>query len=415
MKIQSSRGNAIVGDISVPGDKSISHRAVIFSAIGDLSATVENIAFNEDVLCTVRILQALAVSMDLDFDKKILRVMGVGLHGLKAPQNPLNCGNSGTSMRLLCGLLCAQSFDSVLVGDASLMKRPMLRVAAPLRLMGAKIELSLENTAPMHITGNQKLSGIHYESTIPSAQVKSAILLAGLYAQGETTVYEKILTRDHTEKMLAHSHSHLLIPGDISSAAFFIVAATIAPGSDLTIRSVGINPLRTGMITILRQMGADITIFNETHFGLEPVADIRVRYAVLNGIDIPENAVVTAIDEFPAIFIAAVTAKGNTVLRGAKELRVKESDRIASMCAGLKQLGVATEEYEDGVLIYGDQSFQAGCVDAKGDHRIAMAFAIVGNIAKGPVIVDDCQNIATSFPEFVVLANAVGMRLHLLA
>lgn len=409
------------GEIVVPGDKSISHRAIILSAISDRETQIENILLGDDVLSTINIMRELGVRIDLDVEKKSAYVFGVGLHGLKQSRNPLNCGNSGTSMRLITGLLSAQKFNSILIGDASLMKRPMLRVAEPLRLMGAKINLSENNTAPIRISGSRSgrkiLKAIDYVSAIPSAQVKSAILLAGLYAEGETTVCEKIKTRDHTEKMMRLFHSHscsqLKIPGDISSAAFFIVLAAMTKNADIIIRQVGVNPFRTGIIDILKLMGANITVFNETLFGLEPVADIRIQYAPLRGIKIPADLVSKAIDEFPAIFIAAVTAKGKTILHNAKELRVKESDRIKTMVNGLRVLGVDVEEYEDGIYIEGPQIFQGGQVDACGDHRVAMAFSIAGNVAKTPVFVDNCEQIKTSFPNFVELANQVGMKICL--
>lgn len=400
-------GESVSGDIAVPGDKSISHRAVILSAISKHKTIIENILLGDDVLSTINIMRELGVEINLK--NTMCEIHGVGLDGLKPSKNALNCGNSGTSMRLLTGLLSAQQFNSILIGDESLMKRPMLRVAEPLRLMGATIHLSEKNTAPIEIMGNQKLKAIDYELFIPSAQVKSAILLAGLYAKGETIVREKVLTRDHTEKMISLLDSHLKIPGDISSAAFFIVLAAITKNADITIRQVGVNPFRTGIIDILKLMGANITLFNETFFGLEPVADIRIQYAPLHGIDIPSDLISKAIDEFPAIFIAAVTAKGKTTLRGASELRVKESDRIAAMVNGLRSLGIHVEEFEDGLSVEGLQIFQGGKVDACGDHRIAMSFVIAANIAKEMVVIEDCKNIATSFPNFLACCNLLGM------
>lgn len=398
----------ISGEIVIPGDKSISHRAIILASISDQSVTISNLCLGEDVLNTIAIMQALGVSIHVE--NTSCRIDGVGLHGLKPSKTPLNCGNSGTTMRLLTGLLSTQKFNSILIGDESLSKRPMLRVAEPLRLMGAKIDLSENNTAPIKIIGGQKLKAINYELTIPSAQVKSAILLAGLYTEDKTIAREITKTRDHTEKMLqffySHSRSHLPIPGDISSAAFFIVLAAITPGSNLIIRQVGINPFRTGIIDILKLMGADITIFNETLFGLEPVADLQIRYAPLYGIIIPLDLVSKAIDEFPAIFIAASTATGKTILRGAKELRVKESDRISAMANGLRAVGVAVEEYEDGMMIDGPQVFCGATVDACGDHRVAMAFSVARHIATSSIAILNAHNIATSFPEFIKMANA---------
>src|SRR3990167_3132041 len=406
----SQPGSKISGDLYIPGDKSISHRAIILSSIAEGVTEISHLCMGDDVLNTITVMRALGVQITVDADKKLARVKGVVLHGLKPSKTPLNCGNSGTAMRLLCGLLSAQKFNSILIGDESLMRRPMLRVAEPLRLMGAHITLSDNNTAPIAIIGNQHLIGINYESTIPSAQVKSAILLASLYANGEMKVREKTLTRDHTEKMLKH-RGNIKIPSDISSAAFFIVAACITKHSDLIIYNVGVNPFRTGIIDILKLMGANIELINQQFFGNEPVADIRIKYSPLHGITIPQDLISKSIDEFPVIFIAAVTDEGNTLLRGAKELRVKESDRIAAMVKGFTTLDIKTEEYDDGVLIFGDQQFQGGCVNSFGDHRIAMAFAIAGNIANGSVVVTDCKNIATSFPEFMSTSNAVGLNI----
>jgi len=403
-------GKSIIGDIQVSGDKSISHRAIILSSIAEDISTISNLSLGLDVLNTIEAMRALGVEIHLK--NTTCEIHGVGLHGLKPSKKPINCGNSGTAMRLLTGLLSAQKFNSILIGDDSLQRRPMLRVAEPLRLMGAKINLSSRNTAPIEIIGGRTLKGIQYDLKIPSAQVKSAILLAGLYTIGATQVHENVLTRDHTEKMLQKNVDIKKIPGDISSATFFIVLASITKGSDLIIRKVGVNPFRTGIIDILKLMGANIELFNHDFFGLEPVADIRIRYAPLHGITIPQELIANAIDEFPAIFIAAVCASDNTVLRGARELRVKESDRIAAMAKGFAQLNVKTEEYDDGIMIFADQKFQGGCVNSFGDHRIAMAFAIAGHVAKGPVFVDNCALVKTSFPNFVELANQVGMQIN---
>lgn len=401
-------GGIITGDITVCGDKSISHRAIILSSIANGVVEISNCCLGDDVLNTINVMRELGVEINLQ--NAMCEIHGVGLHGLKPSQNPLNCGNSGTTMRLLSGLLCAQKFNSVLIGDESLTRRPMLRVAEPLRLMGAKINLTDNSTAPIEIIGEQKLQAIDYELLIPSAQVKSAVLLAGLYAPFETRVREKTPTRDHTERLLTY-FGNIKIPGDISSAAFFIVLAAITPSSNLIIRQVGVNPFRTGIIDILKLMGADIELSNHQFFGLEPVADIRVTYAPLHGIEIPNAFVTKAIDEFPAIFIAAATASGNTILRGAKELRVKESDRIKTMCEELKNVGVKTQEYDDGVLIFGDQEFQGGRVNSGGDHRIAMAFAIAGNVAQDEMMIDNCELVKTSFPNFMELANQAGLNI----
>lgn len=426
MNIHITQSAQISGKITVPGDKSISHRAIIFAAISDNVTIIENLSPGEDVLRTIEAMRALGVEIcEIPQARFASRpplskgaiIHGVGLHGLTASKNPINCGNSGTTMRLLCGLLCAQKFNSVLFGDESLSKRPMARIAEPLRLMGAKINLSTCDTAPIEIIGNQKLIGVDCELKIPSAQVKSGILIAGLYADGKTTVREKIVTRDHTERMMRSpplqngGEGGFYIPGDISSAAFFIVLAAITENADITICDVGVNPHRAGVIEILKLMGADIVLSNHRFFGNEPVADIHVRYQKLHGITIPENVIASAIDEFPAIFIAAATATGNTILRKAKELRVKETDRIAAMVKNFEKLNIQSKEYDDGLLIYGNQPFSGGNVNSFGDHRIAMAFSIAGNIANGPVIVDDCACINTSFPHFISLAQQVGMNI----
>lgn len=360
-----------------------------------------------------------------------VRIHGVGMKGLQAPRGPLYLGNSGTAMRLFTGLLAAQPFDSELTGDASLSRRPMGRVADPLRAMGAVIETGEGGTPPLRIRGGQRLSGIHYDMPVASAQVKSCLLLAGLYAEGMTSVHEPAPTRDHTERMLGgfgyHVHrdgatasvngggkltaGRIDVPADISSAAFFLVAASIAEGSDLTLRHVGMNPTRTGVINILKLMGADIEISNEREIGGEPVADLRVRSAQLQGIDIPEDQVPLAIDEFPVLFIAAACAEGRTVLRGAEELRVKESDRIQVMADGLKAVGVETTVTPDGIVIVGGQTIAGGEVDSHGDHRIAMSFAVASLRAAGEILVNDCANVATSFPGFVELARQTGIRI----
>ncbi len=358
-----------------------------------------------------------------------MTVHGVGLHGLQPPPGPLYLGNSGTSMRLLSGLLAAQPFDTTLTGDASLSKRPMNRVANPLRAMGAVIETASEGRPPLVIRGGQRLSGMHYEMPMASAQVKSCLLLAGLYAAGETSVTEPAPTRDHTERMLrgfgypvtvegrtarvesGHTLTacHIEVPADISSAAFFLVAASIAEGSELVLQHVGINPTRTGVIDILKLMGADIQLENQREVGGEPVADLRVRSARLQGIDIPEDLVPLAIDEFPVLFVAAACAEGRTILRGAEELRVKESDRIQVMADGLQTLGVKAEPTADGIIIDGG-SIGGGEVWAHGDHRIAMSFSVASLRASAPIRIHDCANVATSFPNFLALARQAGIR-----
>lgn len=420
-------GNAC-GQVRVPGDKSISHRSIMLGSLAEGTTEVEGFLESEDVLATLQALRDMGVVIEGPHHGR-LTIHGVGLHGLKPAPGPIYLGNSGTSMRLLAGLLAAQSFDSTLTGDASLSRRPMDRVAGPLRAMGAQIETAPQGRPPLVIKGGQSLRGVCYEMPMASAQVKSSLLLAGLYADGTTTVIEPAPTRDHTERMLrglghavstdgAHvslasgaalKAARIEVPGDLSSAAFFLVAASIAEGSDLLLEHVGINPTRTGVIEILRLMGADIVVLNEREIGGEPVADLRVRSAPLHGIDIPEALVPLAIDEFPALFVAAACAAGRTVLRGAQELRVKESDRIQAMADGLAILGVSVEATPDGIIIDGGQ-INGGVVDSRGDHRIAMAFSVAALRAQAPIHIHDCANVATSFPNFLALCAQVGMR-----
>lgn len=422
-------GGSLTGSLRVPGDKSISHRSVMLGAIADGETRVAGFLEGADALATLRAFRGMGVQVEGPEGGR-LRIQGVGLHGLKAPAEPLDLGNSGTSMRLLCGLLAGQRFDSVLTGDASLSRRPMRRVTEPLAQMGALIETESAGTAPLRIRGGRQLRGIDYEMPVASAQVKSSLLLAGLYAEGTTRVTEPAPTRDHTERMLTGFGCQvgrdgataslgagqrlrgraIDVPADISSAAFFLVGASIVPGSELLLEHVGVNPTRTGVIEILKRMGADITLGPVRDAGGEPVADIRVRSAALQGIDIPPELVPLAIDEFPALFVAAAAARGRTVLTGAEELRVKESDRIAVMAEGLNRLGVGAEPTADGMVIAGGR-LQGGEVMAHGDHRIAMAFAVAGMIADGPVRIRDCANVDTSFPGFQTLASRHGMRI----
>ncbi|MGB1952033.1 MAG: bifunctional prephenate dehydrogenase/3-phosphoshikimate 1-carboxyvinyltransferase [Marinobacter sp.] len=424
-------GGSMTGDIRVPGDKSISHRSIMLGALADGITEVKGFLEGEDSLATLQAFRDMGVTIEGP-DDGFVRIRGVGLNGLQAPRGPLYLGNSGTAMRLFAGLLAAQPFDSELTGDSSLSKRPMGRVADPLRAMGAVIDTADGGRPPMKIRGGQQLTGIHYEMPVASAQVKSCLLLAGLYAEGVTSVTEPAPTRDHTERMLAgfgyHVHrdnatasvsgggkltaTAIDVPADISSAAFFLVAGSIAPGSELTLRHVGMNPTRVGVINILRLMGADIEVLDEREIGGEPVADLTVRSAQLKGIDIPEDQVPLAIDEFPVLFIAAVCAQGKTVLRGAEELRVKESDRIQVMADGLAALGVETTVTPDGIVIEGGQTIGGGKVDSHGDHRIAMSFAVASLRAAGDIEVTDCANVATSFPGFVDLARQTGIRIH---
>ncbi|HEX5841275.1 MAG TPA: bifunctional prephenate dehydrogenase/3-phosphoshikimate 1-carboxyvinyltransferase, partial [Pseudomonas sp.] len=421
-------GGKLSGRIRVPGDKSISHRSIMLGSLAEGTTEVEGFLEGEDALATLQAFRDMGVVIEGPHHGRVT-VHGVGLHGLKAPAGPLYMGNSGTSMRLLSGLLAAQPFDTTLTGDASLSKRPMNRVAKPLREMGAVIETGPEGRPPLNIKGGQRLTGMSYEMPMASAQVKSCLLLAGLYAAGRTSVTEPAPTRDHTERMLrgfgypvsvegstasvesGHklSATRIEVPADISSAAFFLVAGSIAEDSELVLEHVGINPTRTGVIDILKLMGGDITLENQRIVGGEPVADIRVRSAKLKGIEIPENLVPLAIDEFPVLFVAASVAEGRTVLRGAEELRVKESDRIQVMADGLIALGVKTEPTPDGIIIDGG-SIGGGEVWAHGDHRIAMSFSVASLRATAPIRIHDCANVATSFPNFLALSAQVGIR-----
>ncbi|AGI25289.1 bifunctional cyclohexadienyl dehydrogenase/ 3-phosphoshikimate 1-carboxyvinyltransferase [Pseudomonas sp. ATCC 13867] len=421
-------GGRLSGRVRVPGDKSISHRSIMLGSLAEGTTEVQGFLEGEDALATIQAFRDMGVVIEGPHHGRVT-VHGVGLHGLKTPPGPIYLGNSGTSMRLLSGLLAAQPFDTTLTGDASLSKRPMNRVAKPLREMGAVIETGPEGRPPLTIRGGNKLTGMHYEMPMASAQVKSCLLLAGLYAAGSTSTTEPAPTRDHTERMLrgfgypvdvegatarvesGHklSATSIEVPADISSAAFFLVAASIAEGSDLTLEHVGINPTRTGIIDILKLMGADITLENQREVGGEPVADIRVRSARLKGIDIPEDLVPLAIDEFPVLFVAAANAEGRTVLRGAEELRVKESDRIQVMADGLLALGVKCEPTPDGIIIDGG-SYGGGEVWSHGDHRIAMSFSVASLRAGAPIRIHDCANVATSFPNFLGLAAGAGIR-----
>ena len=422
-------GGSVTGDLRVPGDKSISHRSIIFGAIAEGVTRISHFLEGEDALATLQAFRDMGVVIEGPERGEVV-VHGVGLEGLKAAPGDLYLGNSGTSMRLLSGLLAGQSFDSRLIGDDSLSRRPMKRVSVPLSEMGACIETGEGGVPPLQISGGRQLKGLDYPMPVASAQVKSSVLLAGLYAQGETSVVEPAPTRDHTERMLAafqypverHGNRVTLfggqqlqacdieVPGDISSAAFFMVAASIAPGSDITLRSVGVNPTRIGIINILSAMGADIELINQRNMGGEPVADIRVRYAALQGIHIPQDQVPLAIDEFPVIFVAAACASGLTILTGAEELRVKESDRIQAMADGLVRLGVDVSPTADGIRIVGG-TLLGGEVESLGDHRIAMSFAVAGLCAEGTITIRDCKNVATSFPDFSELARSAGLAL----
>ena len=422
-------GGSLHGTLRVPGDKSVSHRAVMLGALAQGTTEVDGFLEGADSLATLAAFEAMGIAVERPAPRRLV-VHGRGLDGLRAPAAPLDLGNSGTSMRLLSGLLSGQAFDTTLVGDASLSRRPMRRVTEPLAMMGARIDTTAAGTAPLRIHGGQPLHGIDYALPVASAQVKSALLLAGLYASGRTRVTEPAPTRDHTERMLtalgatlerdgasvalhgrpALRGTALSVPADISSAAFFLVGASLAAGSDLTLTGVGINPTRTGIIDILRAMGASITLLDPREQGGEPVADLRVEARPLRGIDIPEALVPLAIDEFPVLFVAAACAEGVTTLRGAAELRVKESDRIGVMADGLATLGIDATPTADGMVIRGGR-LRGGRVDSHGDHRIAMAFAIAALGADGPVTIDDCANVDTSFPGFADLAAGAGLRI----
>lgn len=423
-----SPGGAVSGEIRVPGDKSISHRAAMLGAIAEGTTEIHGFLDGADCLATLDALAAMGVKAERP-GPAVVRVHGVGLDGLRAPPAALDLGNSGTSMRLLAGLLAGQAFDSILIGDASLMSRPMERVATPLRRMGADVRTN-EGRPPVAIRGGRQLTGVDHRLEVPSAQVKSALLLAGLQAAGRTTVREPAASRDHTERMLEAfgvtvereqgavavsgrarlRATRVDVPGDFSSAAFFIVAALIAGRGPVTVRDVGINPTRTALIDILRLMGADIRLHPVAGSGGEPRADIEVVPGPLRGIAVPESFVPAALDELPVLFVAAAVAEGETRVTGAGELRVKESDRLAVMAQGLATLGVSVEVRPDGLRMCGS-TVGGGRINSQGDHRVAMAFAVLGARAQAPIAIDDVQNVATSFPGFAALARAAGLGL----
>ncbi|HEX3912451.1 MAG TPA: 3-phosphoshikimate 1-carboxyvinyltransferase [Steroidobacteraceae bacterium] len=424
----------VSGTLTLPGDKSISHRALMLSGIAEGVSEIRGFLASEDCLATLRAMQALGVQIERPGETHVL-IHGVGMRGLHAAGRPLDMGNAGTAMRLFTGLLSAQNFDSQLIGDASLMRRPMERVAGPLREMGADVRTQ-SGTPPVDIGGGRHLRGIDYAMPIASAQVKSAILLAALYAAEPSTVSAPAVSRDHSERMLRScgvqvtsdglrttlhppsrlSSQRMTVPGDFSSAAFFIVAGLLAgPDGGLLLENVGLNPTRTGLLDILRGMGGQIDILNPRQSGAEPVADLRIRPSVLRAIHVPKALVSLAIDELPVLFIAAACASGETWVTGAEELRVKESDRIAAMSAGLAALGVQHESLPDGMRITGRggrQAFSGGRVDSFGDHRIAMSFAIASLRAAGPIEIRDVANVATSFPGFVPLAQSAGLAIR---
>lgn len=424
--------SALKGTVRVPGDKSISHRAVMLSSLANGTSNITGLLEGDDVLATLGAFKAMGVAATVPKNGEI-SITGKGMQGLTQPAHDLDMGNSGTAMRLMSGILAAQSFSSKLVGDESLSQRPMRRVTVPLTAMGARCATDDDGSPPIHIRSVDNLQPIDYKLPIASAQIKSCVLLAGMYADGVTSVTEPAPTRDHTERMLEAygytcqvekidalstkvtiegggelSATDIDVPADISSAAFFMVAASIVPGSHITLKHVGINPTRTGVVDILRLMGADIKYSNERRIGGEPVADIVVHYAPLKGIDLDPKYVPLAIDEFPIICIAAACAQGITRITGAEELRHKESDRISAMVEGLRTLGVEVDEHKDGMVVQGG-AITGGEVNSFHDHRIAMSFAVAGAVAEQEITVLDCDNVATSFPNFIDLANELGL------
>jgi 3-phosphoshikimate 1-carboxyvinyltransferase len=422
-------GASVAGEIAVPGDKSISHRALLLGAIADEPVTIRGLLEGEDCRATRRALQALGARFETGPDAE-LRTGGAGPGVLRPADRQLDLGNSGTGIRLLCGLLAGLGVEAELTGDESLVRRPMERVAGPLRQMGAVIE-TRDGRPPLRIVGGRPLHGIDYSMPVASAQVKSAILLAGLSAHGRTRVAQPALCRDHTERMLQTLGAPvefdrsaaavtgpvrlrggpIEVPGDFSSAAFFIVAALLAAPAGLVLRGVGINPTRTGLLEILRAMGARIEVENERACGAEPVADIRVSRSDLVGIDVPPELVAPAIDEFPVLFVAAAAARGRTRVTGAEELRVKETDRIATMAAALTAVGVDARPTTDGMVVHGGE-VRGGTIDSAGDHRVAMAMSVAGLVATGEIEIRDTRNVATSFPGFAALARETGFRLE---
>jgi 3-phosphoshikimate 1-carboxyvinyltransferase len=421
-------GGVAQGELTVPGDKSISHRSLMLGGIADGTTDITGFLAGEDCLSTLRSLQAMGVRIERPEEQHVI-VHGVGLHGLKAAAKPLDMGNAGTAMRLSMGLLAPQQFHSTLVGDESLMSRPMERAAVPLRLMGAHITTQ-NGRPPVEIQGTP-LTGIDYKLPVASAQVKSAVILAGLQASGRTTVTEPAPTRDHTERMLRAfgvdittngptvtieggqklKGTQIQVPADFSSAAFFMVAGCLAAEKPLLLRNVGVNPTRTGLLQLLLQMGADIKVHPRGD-AKEPIADLEIRKSRLKGITVSEALVPLSIDEFPVFFVAAACAEGETLVRGAEELRVKETDRLAAMAEGLTALGVENELHPDGLWIRGGNGFRGGTVDSHGDHRIAMSFAVASLRAKGEIEILDVANVATSFPGFVELSRSVGLHIQ---
>lgn len=420
----------MTGNLTVPGDKSISHRAVLLGAIANGRTVIQDILLGEDVQMTINTFQACGI--DIQKDDSTVTIEGKGLRGLEKPDSDIYCGNSGTALRLLAGLFAAQNFPTRLTGDESLSSRPMLRVVEPLRQMGANIELSDRDSAPVMILPSDQLNSIVWKLPVASAQVKSAILLAGLYANGKTTVIEPEVTRDHTETLLNTfgcpvelesnkisvtggsnlQSQYIRVPADFSSAAFFLVAATIIPESDITLKGVGVNPTRTGLLEVLKSMGAKIEILNRRYVGSEAVAEIRVQYTEsLEGTVVNPDLIPRMIDEIPILAVAAACADGVTVISGCEELRVKESDRIHSITVGLENIGVSVSERYDGLVIQGGK-YRGGTVDSFGDHRIAMALAVAGSVSESGVEVLDCDCVNTSFPRFATISMNAGMDLR---
>lgn len=428
LQFQVEAGGSLAGSIEVPGDKSMSHRSVMFGSMANGITEVSGFLEGEDALHTLQAFEQMGVKID-QLGAGNLVIHGQGIKGLHAPKEPIYHGNAGTGMRLLAGVLAGLGLPAILTGDESLSGRPMGRIVDPLKLMGANITTADNGTPPLNLHGGKQLKAIEYTTPMASAQVKSCILLAGLHAQGHTVVHEPDITRDHTERMLRGfgvdvqtngltasieggqqlKATNLTVPGDISSAAFFLVGAAMIPGSVLTINNVGLNPSRRGVVDILRLMGANIEENNPRESGGELVADLKVTGTQLKGIDVPKELVSLAIDEFPALFVAAASAQGTTVVTGAEELRVKETDRIQVMADGLRLLGVDITDTPDGARIVGG-AINGGTVDSCGDHRTAMSFAMAALIAKEPITVLDCDNVATSFPGFVSLASGAGLR-----
>jgi len=418
--------------VRIPGDKSISHRVVMLGAIANGTSVISGFLEAEDTRATVRAVRALGITIESD-GAGGLSIHGRGRDGLCGPAAPLDLGNSGTGLRLLAGLLSGQPFDSTLLGDRSLSRRPMRRIAEPLRRMGAAVETAPEGTAPVAISGGRALVGIEHRLEVPSAQVKSCLLLAGLHARGRTSVAEAAPTRDHTERMLTGfgyaverspgmaavtgggelAARDVSVPGDLSSAAFFLAGACIAPRGRVRITGVGLNPTRDGVLRILERMGASVVLSNRRDSGGEPVADLEVAATRLRGVEIDGDLVALGIDEIPVLLLAAARADGTTVVRGAGELRVKETDRLAAMEEGLRRLGVQVETRPDGMIVHGSAApLRAARVDSRGDHRIAMTFALAGLGADGPVEIEDCDNVATSFPGFASAVRALGLEIE---